>query len=188
MDLRRTARDLAVRGVHYPAAHRGRARMERRDEPRDRRPPMRTTPLRPIAALISFVALAACSSKGGDPALQYGPDPYLPEASEYLLPPMSVPKAISWKPSEMPTVSAGLKVEALATGLEHPRTLYTLPNGDILVVESNSPGTEPYRPKDFIAGKVKARAGAAAKGGNRITLLRDADGNGNGKPELRTVF
>jgi glucose/arabinose dehydrogenase len=143
------------------------------------------TDLRLIAALSSFIGLAACSSKGGDPARQYGPDPYLPEPHQYLLPPMSVPKVIGWKVGEMPTVSADLKVEALATGLEHPRTLYTLPTGDILIVESNGPGTEPYRPKDFIAGKVKARAGASEKGGNRITLLRDS---GGGKPELRTVF
>ena len=147
---------------------------------------MRTISLRLIAALISLGAIAACSSRAGDPARQYGSDPYLPEPHEYLLPPMSVPKAIDWQGGETPTVSAGLKVEALATKLEHPRTLCTLPNGDILVVESNSPGTEPFRPKDFIAGKVKARAGAAAKGGNRITLLREADGDGN--PELRTVF
>ena len=147
---------------------------------------MRMTSLRPVAALLPVFTLAACSPGAGDPARQYGPDPYLPEAREYLLPPMSVPKAIDWKAGEAPTVSAGLKVEALATGLEHPRTLYTLPNGDILVVETNSPGTEAYRPKDFIAGSVKARAGAAAKGGNRITLLRHADGDG--KPELRTVF
>ena len=147
---------------------------------------MRTTFLRPIAALISFVALAACSAKGGDPARQYGPNPHLPEPRAYLLPPMSVPNAIGWKAGEMPTASAGLKVEALATGFEHPRTVYTLPNGDILVVESNGPGTELFRPKDFIAGKVKARAGAAEKGGNRITLLREADGEG--KPELRTLF
>jgi glucose/arabinose dehydrogenase len=147
---------------------------------------MNTRSFGPLAALISILALTACSSKGGDPGRQYGADPFLPEPHQYLLPPMSVPKAIDWQAGEMPTVSAGLKVEALATGLEHPRTLYTLPNGDILVVESNSPGTEPFRPKDFIAGKVKARAGAAARGGNRITLLRDADGNGT--PELRTVF
>jgi glucose/arabinose dehydrogenase len=147
---------------------------------------MKTTSLLPIAALISFVALAACSSKGGDPARQYGPNPYLPEPHAYLVPPMSVPNAIGWQSGETPMVSAGLKVEALATGLEHPRTLYTLPNGDILVVESNGPGTEPYRPKDYIAGSVKARAGAAEKGGNRITLIRAADGDG--RPELRTVF
>jgi glucose/arabinose dehydrogenase len=147
---------------------------------------MRTASLCQIAALFSLATIAACSSRAGDPARQYGPDPYLPEPHAYLLPPMSVPKAIGWNAGEMPTVSAGLTVEALATELEHPRTLYTLPNGDILVVESNSPGTEPYRPKDYIAGKVKARAGAAAKGGNRITLLRAADGNGT--PALRTVF
>jgi glucose/arabinose dehydrogenase len=147
---------------------------------------MRTAFIRLIAALIAFACVAGCGSQGGDPARQYGPDPYLPKPHEYLLPPMSVPKAIGWKAGEMPTVSAGLKVEALATELEHPRTLYTLPNGDILVVESNSPGTEAYRPKDLIAGKVKARAGAAAKGGNRITLLRDADSSG--MPATRTVF
>jgi glucose/arabinose dehydrogenase len=147
---------------------------------------MKTASLCQIVALISFATTAACSSRAGDPARQYGPAPYLPEPHEYLLPPMSVPKAVGWNAGETPTVSAGLTVEALATGLEHPRTVYTLPNGDILVVESNSPGTEPYRPKDFIAGKVKARAGAAGTGGNRITLLRNADGNGT--PALRTVF
>jgi glucose/arabinose dehydrogenase len=99
---------------------------------------------------------------------------------------MSVPEAVGWKARERPSVSAGLKVEALASGFEHPRTLYALPNGDILVVESNSPGTEAFRPKDFIAGKIKARAGAAEKGGNRITLLREA--GGDGKPALRTIF
>ena len=147
---------------------------------------MKTAPPFQLVALLSLAITAGCSSRAGDPARQYGPDPYLPEPREYLLPPMSVPKAIGWDPGEAPTVSAGLTVEALATGLEHPRTLYTLPNGDILIVESNSPGTEAYRPKDFISGGVKARAGAAAKGGNRITLLRNAAGDGT--PALRTVF
>jgi len=148
---------------------------------------MTTIALRPILALLSFTAaLTACGDPGGDPARQYGADPYLPEPHQYLLPPMSVPQEIGWPSGEKPTVPAGLKVEALATGLEHPRSVYTLPNGDILVVESNGPGTEAYRPKDFIAGKVKARAGAAAKGGNRITLLRGPAGDG--QPALRTVF
>jgi len=148
---------------------------------------MRTTTLRPIGALLAFAAaLTACGDQGGDPARQYGADPYLPEPHQYLLPPMSVPQEIGWKTGEKPTVTAGLKVEALATGLEHPRMVYTLPNADILVVETNSPGTEAYRPKDFIAGKVKARAGAAAKGGNRIILLRGA--TADGQPALRTVF
>jgi glucose/arabinose dehydrogenase len=110
----------------------------------------------------------------------------LPEPKQYLLPPMSVPKEVGWKPGETPTVPGGLKIEAIATGLKHPRMVYTLPNGDILVVESNGPGTNPFRVKDYIQGKVKARAGSAAKGGNRITLLRDV--NGDGKPDLRTVL
>ncbi len=147
---------------------------------------MRKTYLPPVAGIIALVALTACGSKGGDPARQYGPNPYLPEPEAYLLPPMSVPKAIGWNAGERPKVATGLKVEALATELKHPRTLYALPNGDILVAESNSPGTEAFRPKDFIAGKVKGRAGAGAKGGNRITLLRA--GHGDGTPGLRTVF
>jgi glucose/arabinose dehydrogenase len=74
----------------------------------------------------------------------------------------------------------------MATGLLHPRIVYTLPNGDILVAETNGPGTVPFRPKDYITGRVKGRAGAGAKGGNRITLLRDA--NGDGVPELKTIL
>jgi glucose/arabinose dehydrogenase len=99
---------------------------------------------------------------------------------------MSVPKAVGWKPGETPVVPAGLRIQALATGLEHPRMVYALPNGDILVVESNAPPTVPFRPKDYITGRVKNVAGAGQQGGNRITLLRDA--NGDGKPELRTIF
>lgn len=142
--------------------------------------------LRAGSALLAIAALSGCNGKGGDPMKQYGPNPYLPEPHQYLLPPMSVPKAIGWKPGEAPTVPAGLKIQAMATGLMHPRIVYPLPNGDVLVVESNSPGSKPFRPKDYIQGKVKARAGAAAKGGNRITLLRDS--NGDGVPELKTVL
>jgi glucose/arabinose dehydrogenase len=138
------------------------------------------------ALILAAGAVGACSDKGGDPARQYGPNPWLPKPTQYLLPPMSVPRAVGWKPGENPTVPSGLRIQAMASGLMHPRIVYPLPNGDILVVESNSPGTEPFRPKDYIQGKVKARAGAAAKGGNRITLLRDA--NGDGVPELKTVL
>jgi glucose/arabinose dehydrogenase len=142
--------------------------------------------LRATCALAAMAALAACSDKGGDPMKQYGPNPYLPEPHQYLIPPMSVPKAVGWKAGETPTVPVGLRIQPIATGLMHPRIVYPLPNGDVLVVESNSPGTKPFRPKDYIQGKVKGRAGAGAKGGNRITLLRDA--NGDGVPELKTVL
>jgi glucose/arabinose dehydrogenase len=138
------------------------------------------------AAVVLAAALAACAQKGGDPSRQYGPNPVLPEPHQYLLPPMSVPKEVGWRPGETPAVPAGLRIQAIATGLLHPRMVYTLPNGDILVVESNGPGTKPFRVKDYIQGKVKARAGSAGKGGDRITLLRDT--NGDGMPDLKTVF
>lgn len=138
------------------------------------------------APFIAILALAACAQDGGDPQRQYGPNPDLPAPRQYLLPPMSVPKQVGWKAGETPTVPAGLKIQALASGFMHPRMVYTLPNGDILVVESNGPGTNAFRVKDYIQGKVKARAGSAAKGANRITLLRDT--NGDGLPDLRTAF
>jgi glucose/arabinose dehydrogenase len=145
---------------------------------------MNTLPLG--AALLAVAALAGCAQKGDDPMKQYGPNPVLPEPKQYLFPPMSVPKEIGWKAGETPTVPAGLKIQAIATGLMHPRMVYTLPDGDILVVESNGPGSNKFRVKDYIQGKVKARGGSAAKGANRITLLRDT--NGDGVPDLKTVF
>jgi glucose/arabinose dehydrogenase len=87
-------------------------------------------------------------------------------------------------------VAKGLKIEALATGLEHPRSLYVLPNGDVLVVESKSPSTDPVkRPKDLVMHWIESivtSGGDDSKPGNRITLLRNADGDG--KPELRSTF
>ncbi|PSJ56203.1 PQQ-dependent sugar dehydrogenase [Pseudaminobacter soli (ex Li et al. 2025)] len=142
--------------------------------------------VRASSGLLAVAAVAACSDKGGDPMQQYGPDPVLPEPHQYLVPPMSVPLAVGWKPGETPTVPAGLRIQAMATGLMHPRIVYPLPNGDILVVESNSPGSKPYRPKDYIQGPIKARAGAGDEGGNRITLLRDA--SGDGVPISRSVL
>ena len=139
-----------------------------------------------LLALLGLVPLSACSENVAPPATQYGSNPVLPEPTQYLLPPMRVPTSVGWEPDVTPTVPAGLRIQALATGFSHPRTVYALPNGDILVVESNGPKAPIYRPKDYIAGVVKGRAGAGAPGGNRITLLRDVDGDG--KPELRTIF
>jgi glucose/arabinose dehydrogenase len=139
-----------------------------------------------LSSLLMVALLTACNDEGGDPAKQYGPNPDLPEPHQYLIPPMSVPKAVGWKAGEAPGVPAGLRIQAMATGLMHPRIVYPFSNGDILVVESNGPGSKPFRPKDYVQGKVKARAGAAAKGGNRITLLRDT--NGDGVPESQTVL
>jgi hypothetical protein len=79
-----------------------------------------------------------------------------------------------------------LQVHALATGFQHPRSLYVLPNGDVLVVESNGPKAPVFRPKDVITGWVQWFAGAKAKDANRITLLRDTKGDGT--PDVRSVF
>src|SRR5436305_11462098 len=102
-----------------------------------------------IAVLAATLCLAGCNENAPDPKTQIGATPDLPEQQEYLLPPMHVASVVGWKPGEAPTVAEGLQIKALAAGLQHPRSLYVLPNGDILVVESKAPGTEPIkRPKD----------------------------------------
>lgn len=125
-------------------------------------------------ALALVAALGACSEKASfEPAQQSGSDPTLPSAQRFLVPPMQVPDRAGWKNGQMPTVAPGLKIEEIAKDLIHPRQLDVLPNGDVLVVEANSPGAEPVTtPKQLIAGMVKNRSGKGAKGGNRITLLR----------------
>src|SRR5206468_2240649 len=108
---------------------------------------------------------------------------------------VGVPKVIGWKAGETPSVPQGFKIEAMATGLSNPRNVYPLTNGDVLVVETDRVGSEPVdRPKDPIrdfimsmahGGGGKETSGSAGKP-QRITLLRDA--NGDGKPELRSVL
>src|SRR6478672_3454089 len=142
-----------------------------------------------LAALLVAVAglgLAGCDDHAGDPKMQIGANPVLPPLQQYLMPPMRIAKVVGWGKDETPAVAQGLQVHALATGFQHPRSLYVLPNGDVLVVESNGPKAPIHRPKDIITGWVQSFAGAKAKDANRITLLRDT--NGDGVPELRTTF
>ncbi|MDH0747066.1 sorbosone dehydrogenase family protein [Pseudomonas sp. GD03842] len=125
-----------------------------------------------------------------------GPKPQLPEPTQSLIPTVKVSKAVGWQGTHAPVAPPGFKVQALADRLEHPRWLYKLPNGDVLVAESNTPpkpeGTTDGGSglmawaKRTAAGIVMSRAGADAQSANRITLLRDADGDG--KAEVRTVF
>jgi glucose/arabinose dehydrogenase len=136
-------------------------------------------------------ALAALLGSATDhdiasPNTQYGANPVLPAPHQYLVPPMQVPPGVGWSAGQAPAVPAGLKIRAFAAGFEHPRMVYVLPNGDVLVVESNGPKAPIYRPKDYIEDKVKALAGSSAPGGNRIILLRDS--KGVGVPDVRTVF
>ena len=133
-----------------------------------------STTLRSAFALALVALVAGCADPASlDPSRQSGAAPPLPAARNFLVPPMQVPEGVGWKAGQSPTVAPGLRIEKIAGGLKHPRQLLALPNGDVLVVESNGPGQEAVTtPKQWIAGKVKARSGKGAKGGNRITLLR----------------
>src|ERR1700691_2763993 len=134
------------------------------------------------------LTLAAYADEQFDIQSQIGPNPVLPDIQQYLFPPMRLATVVGWKNGETPTVAAGLKIEALTTGLQHPRSLYVLPNGDVLVVESKSPGVQPIaRPKDLIMGWIESMVTSGCDTGpsSRITLLRYGD---DGRPQTRTVF
>ena len=148
---------------------------------------------RAVAAALALgpvLLLAACSDPAFDEQSQIGPNPSLPHPKQYLLPPISVARGVGWKGGVTPKVAAGLRIAALATGLRHPRQVYVLPNGDILAVEAKPPPGEPLkRPKDPITGWFTERATAVPNGPppvSRITLIRDADGDG--RPELVTTL
>lgn len=131
-----------------------------------------------LFASAAALALAACGERAQlDPKTQMGNDPRLPAAKNFFVPPMQVPKGVGWRGDAHPVVVSGLSIEKIAGNLMHPRQLLVLPNGDVLVVESNGPGTEAVTtPKQLIAGIVKDRSGKGDKGGNRITLLRKQSG------------
>jgi glucose/arabinose dehydrogenase len=141
-------------------------------------------------ASAACVLLAACSDPKFDESSQTGPNPALPDPKQFLLPPINVAPGEGWPAGKTPIVAAGLRIKALATGLQHPRFVYVLPNGDILAVQAKSPPPEPVkRPKDPIVARVKNKAtsfpgGPPAK--SRITLIRDA--NGDGTPELQVTL
>jgi glucose/arabinose dehydrogenase len=131
-------------------------------------------------ALACVALLGGCGDKASfQPAQQSGSNPTLPKVQYFLAPPMQLPSKAGWKSGQTPKVPAGMKIEAIARGLIHPRQLYVLPNDDVLVVEANGPGTEALTtPKQMVADLVTARSGKSDKGGNRITLLRKKGGTG----------
>jgi glucose/arabinose dehydrogenase len=151
----------------------------------------------PTVTLIARLALAAAAlpiltaagPEDFDVRTQIGPNPVLPDPQQFLLPPMHLAPVVPWKSGETPKVGPDLRVEAFATGLQNPRSIYTLPNGDVLVVESRSPGIEPTsRPKNIVMNWMESlvTSHGMRTGSNRITLLRDSQGDG--KPAVRTVF
>jgi len=117
-----------------------------------------------------------------------GPDPVLPEPEKSLIPTVNTAKAVGWAGNAAPTPAQGLAVNAFARGLDHPRWLYVLPNGDVLVAESNAPpkSEDGKGLKGAVMKSVMKSAGAGVASANRITLLRDADGDG--VAETRSVF
>jgi glucose/arabinose dehydrogenase len=128
---------------------------------------------------VGALALAACQpASKTDPAEGYGTDPKLPEAKAGGLPVVNARQAVGWAAGAAPKPAAGLKVARFADGLDHPRWLYALPNGDILVSESNSPPREGKGIQAMVAKNMMKKAGAGVPSANRITLLRDADGDG----------
>jgi glucose/arabinose dehydrogenase len=136
----------------------------------------------------TILLLAACGDKSTLPqGADIGPQPELKAPNKTLIPTVNIAKATGWPAGVMPTAAAGLDVNAFATALDHPRWVYVLPNGDVLVAESNAPAKpEAGGIRNWIQSKVMARAGAGVPSANRITLLRDADGDG--VAELKTVF
>jgi glucose/arabinose dehydrogenase len=139
--------------------------------------------------LILVIALAGCADRARLPeSATTGPNPTLPEPAEALIPTVKIAPAKGWPAGLTPKVAPGRRVNAFATGLQHPRWVYVLPNGDVLVAETSAPP----RPEDGKGIKGRAmthymkKAGAAVPSANRITLLRDADNDG--VAELRSVF
>ncbi|WP_339933431.1 sorbosone dehydrogenase family protein [uncultured Brevundimonas sp.] len=145
-------------------------------------------PLVIVAALV--LATGACADSARVPeAEQFGPNPTLPAPRTTLLPTVNIAPATGWPAGQTPIAASGFQVTPFADDLDHPRWLYRLPNGDILVAETNAPARMAKKTRglrDWIQGLVMKRAGARVPSANRITLLRDADGDGTA--ELRTVF
>ncbi|MGE7370690.1 PQQ-dependent sugar dehydrogenase [Neorhizobium sp. NPDC001467] len=138
-----------------------------------------------VALSVSLgLALSACSDSNDnfDVSQQVGPDPVLPEPVSLLLPDLKVAEVVGWKDNETPAVADGLAITAYAKDLSNPRTVHTLPNGDVLVVQSRAPEGKPLsRPKDYIRGFIMSIAsggGSNPPPSNLITLLRDTDRNG----------
>jgi len=148
----------------------------------------KTLPLSTVVAAV--IGLAACAGQTALPSeAGFGANPELPAPRQGLLPTVKIAPAASWPQGATPVAAAGLRVQAFATGLDHPRWLYRLPNGDILVAESNAPPPPQDKKggiRDWVMGKVMARAGAGVPSPNTIVLLRDADGDG--VAETKTDF
>ncbi len=138
--------------------------------------------------VFSTAALAGCESARLAPNADVGPNPTLPAPTRSLIPTVKIAPAKGWPAEVTPVAGPGLRANRFASGLQHPRTIHVLPNGDVLVAETNAPP----RPDDskgikaFFMKFFRKKAGAGVPSANRITLLRDVDGDG--VAELKTAF
>lgn len=142
-----------------------------------------------VVSVLGFSVLVGCT--GGnlvDIATSTGPRPTLPEPRSTWIPTVNIAPAVGWPSGAFPTAAPGTRVAPFASGLDHPRWLYVLPNGDVLVAETNAPpkldGNKGF--VGWVMGLVMKRAGAATPSANRITLLRDT--NGDGIADVRSVL
>ena len=146
--------------------------------------------LQTICVAMLALPLAACNEpkETATVARSFGPSPNLPPPEHSWIPTVDIASVNRWPDGAKPTAANGMTVTAFARGLDHPRTVYVLPNGDVLVAESNAPPKpdDDTGIKGFIYKQAQKWAGAGVPSANRITLLRDADGDG--VAEVRSVF
>ncbi|MDE3809906.1 sorbosone dehydrogenase family protein [Sinorhizobium meliloti] len=155
---------------------------------------MTTVPRNLIVITMAGALMAGCAGVSAQKAARttgvvgYGPNPNLPKPNPTVIPTVNIADAKGWQEGATPTPAKGLKVNAFAAGLDHPRWLHVLPNGDVLVAETNAPAKhdEGFSLKKAFMKLEMKRAGAAATSANRITLLRDTDGDGIA--DLRRTF
>jgi len=139
-----------------------------------------------FTVLIAALALAACGNPHPAPKSNFGPKPQLPAPAPQSFPLMGVNSVTPWPAGAAPAAPAGFTVTRFAENLKHPRWIYVLPNGDVLVAEAAPPNTPLNSPSNIVEHWLNSKNGSTPESANEITLLRDS--NGDGKPNVRTVF
>jgi glucose/arabinose dehydrogenase len=143
-----------------------------------------------LVMISALLGLTTCSLATKEPITAgMGATPHLPAPHSSFMPTINIAPAQGWSADAMPLAATGLTVSAFMRGLNHPRWLYVLPNGDVLVAETNAPALRPDEGngiKGWVMGLVMKRAGAGVASPNRIILLRDT--NGDGLADVRSVL